>query len=157
MSDITINKELPLTLFADSGSTKTDWCLVSGRQPVFSCHTQGINPAHQTEEQIRNILVRELLMQFRANVAELWHESRGNVDVRFYGAGCRGEAAKSLKAILVGCLSVADGKVFVDSDLMPPLFGLIAQSVSVALYPLFLLVFLALMFISFERLLKACQ
>lgn len=118
MSDITINKELPLTLFADSGSTKTDWCLVSGRQPVFSCHTQGINPAHQTEEQIRNILVRELLMQFRANVAELWHESRGNVDVRFYGAGCRGEAAKSLKAILVGCLSVADGKVFVDSDLM---------------------------------------
>ena len=43
---------------------------------------------------------------------------------------------------------------YVGTCLMPPLFGLIAQSVSVALYPLFLFVFLALMFISFEKLLK---
>ena len=46
---------------------------------------------------------------------------------------------------------------YVGTCLMPPLFGLIAQTVSVALYPLFLFVFLALMFISFERLLKAYQ
>ena len=43
---------------------------------------------------------------------------------------------------------------YVGTCLMPPLFGLIAQSVSVALYPLFLFVFLALMFISYEKLLK---
>ena len=43
---------------------------------------------------------------------------------------------------------------YVGTCLMPPLFGLIAQSVSVALYPLFLSVFLAVMFISFEKLMK---
>ena len=43
---------------------------------------------------------------------------------------------------------------YVGTCLMPPLFGLIAETVSVALYPLFLSVFLALMFISFEKLLK---
>ena len=43
---------------------------------------------------------------------------------------------------------------YVGTSLMPPLFGLIAQTVSVALYPLFLSVFLAVMFISFEKLMK---
>lgn len=43
---------------------------------------------------------------------------------------------------------------YVGTCLMPPLFGLIAQTVSVALYPLFLSVFLAVMFIFFEKLMK---
>ena len=43
---------------------------------------------------------------------------------------------------------------YVGTCLMRRLFGLIAQSVSVALYPLFLSVFLAVMFISFEKLMK---
>ena len=43
---------------------------------------------------------------------------------------------------------------YVGTCMMPPLFGLIAQTVSVALYPLFLSVFLAVMFISFEKLMK---
>ena len=43
---------------------------------------------------------------------------------------------------------------YVGTCLMPPLFGLIAQTVSVALYSLFLSVFLAVMFISFEKLMK---
>ena len=43
---------------------------------------------------------------------------------------------------------------YVGTCLMPPLFGLIAEALSVAHYPLFLFVFLALMFISFEKLLK---
>ena len=54
-------------------------------------------------------------------------------------------------------IGVQMASAYVGTCLMPPLFGLIAESVSVALYPLFLLVFLALMFISFERLLKAYQ
>ena len=43
---------------------------------------------------------------------------------------------------------------YVGTCLMPPLFGLIAQTVSEALYPLFLSVFLAVVFISFEKLMK---
>lgn len=51
-----------MLLIADSGSTKTTWCLcddtVENRLVV---ETQGINPVHQTEEQIRGVLVDELL------------------------------------------------------------------------------------------------
>lgn len=43
---------------------------------------------------------------------------------------------------------------YLGTCLMPPLFGLIANHVSVAFYPLFLLLFLALMYFSFEKLLK---
>ena len=48
-----------MTLIADSGSTKTAWCLIGERPHTF--HTQGINPFQQTEEEICNILKKELL------------------------------------------------------------------------------------------------
>ena len=56
-----------LTLIADSGSTKTDWAL-TGIDPsprrvsaATRFHTQGINPIHQSDNEIRQILHQELL------------------------------------------------------------------------------------------------
>ena len=45
-----------MKLIADSGSTKTDWCLVDETGIVKRMTTQGINPIHQTKEEIREIL-----------------------------------------------------------------------------------------------------
>lgn len=59
-------------LFADSGSTKTDWALC-GR--VF--HTQGINPLLQDDATIIHILTHELLPQLPSPVSA----------VIFYGSG----------------------------------------------------------------------
>ena len=66
-------------LIADSGSTKTDWCLVeNGHSRVFS--TQGISPYFQTEAQVQDIVQKELITQYPAllTVAEIY----------FYGTGC---------------------------------------------------------------------
>ena len=41
--------------------------------------------------------------------------------------------------------------------LMPPLFGLIAQHISVSLFPLYLLILLIVMFLSYRRLLKSVK
>ena len=45
-----------MKLIADSGSTKTDWCLVDETGIVKRMTTQGINPIHQTKEEIKEIL-----------------------------------------------------------------------------------------------------
>lgn len=52
-----------MILIADSGSTKTDWCLCNEGTPILAVQTQGINPYHQTEEAIEQVLAEELLPQ----------------------------------------------------------------------------------------------
>ena len=43
-----------MILIADSGSTKTDWCVVENGQPIQQISTKGINPFFQSEEEISN-------------------------------------------------------------------------------------------------------
>ena len=52
-----------MKLIADSGSTKTDWVLIDGTTVVARYLTQGINPFHQSENDILTILRLELLPQ----------------------------------------------------------------------------------------------
>lgn len=49
-----------MILIADSGATKTDWMAVS-KDSYRLIGTEGINPFHQTEEYIRNIINSSLL------------------------------------------------------------------------------------------------
>ena len=50
-----------MILIADSGSTKTDWTIVTAcHQPVVLT-TQGINPIHQSREQIVQIIREEFM------------------------------------------------------------------------------------------------
>ncbi len=67
-------------LIADSGSTKTDWCLLSADKKKRRYITQGINPFFRTEEECRDILSFEL----KINLKE------ADIDrVIFYGAGVK--------------------------------------------------------------------
>ena len=45
-----------MRLAVDSGSTKTDWGFFNAVYDLKSIKTQGINPCHQSEEEIRNKL-----------------------------------------------------------------------------------------------------
>ena len=45
-----------MILIADSGATKTDWCFGDASILFRKIHTEGINPFHQTEEKISEIL-----------------------------------------------------------------------------------------------------
>lgn len=79
-----------MMLIADSGSTKTDWALVSSSE-VTVVHTQGINPVHQSREAIMQILKEELRPQIGDVVIE---------NVRFYGSGVRPELESVIEALI---------------------------------------------------------
>ncbi len=73
-----------MILIADSGSTKTDWALISiakDSKPIVSYHfTQGLNPIHQSAATIKTIITKELL----THITKV-----DSIDkVFFYGAGC---------------------------------------------------------------------
>jgi len=94
-------------LIADSGSTKTDWCLLAkGKKPVhFS--TQGINPYLQSKEVIENILNEEIP----------WDNKKYKVDkLSYFGAGAANpEKQAFLEKILKAHFGI---KTEVQSDIM---------------------------------------
>lgn len=97
-------------LIADSGSTKTDWCLtVPGAIPL-RMPTQGINPFYQTDEEILNILNDELMPQLTPLYSGIVTK------VQFYGAGIRPEMRQRMKTLLTAMFSAAT--VEVESDLL---------------------------------------
>lgn len=80
-----------MILIADSGSTKTDWCVAKDGFAVKRFTTQGINPYHQDERSINGIVLDELLPQ------------TGEYKIKkivFYGSGCREETIPAMKTIL---------------------------------------------------------
>ena len=52
-----------MILIADSGSTKTDWCIVFNGTLIKRIGTKGINPFFQSEEEIQQELTASLLPQ----------------------------------------------------------------------------------------------
>ena len=50
-----------MILIADSGSTKTDWCLIGDNVIIGSYKTQGINPFHQSRDTIMDVVEKELM------------------------------------------------------------------------------------------------
>lgn len=69
-----------MKLIADSGATKTDWCLGENKEHAQVIQTQGINPFHQSKEHIAQVLREELLPQLPTDEC-ITH-------IHFYGAGC---------------------------------------------------------------------
>lgn len=67
-----------MKLIADSGSTKTDWYLISDKQ-LLRYHTQGYNPYYWTTEEVKKSLNAELLNKVDAKTIE---------SLYFYGSGC---------------------------------------------------------------------
>lgn len=68
-----------MILIADSGSTKTDWCVVENEVLLQQIFTKGTNPFFQSEEEISNEIETALLPQLKSNELDA---------VYFYGAGC---------------------------------------------------------------------
>ena len=81
-----------MILIADSGSTNTTWCLAEKGSPVNQITTSGINPYFQTEEEIREVIAREL---------DPYIKDHSIKAIYYYGAGCAfGEQQLILKEIL---------------------------------------------------------
>lgn len=95
-----------MRLIADSGSTKTDWCL--GTETRFS--TQGINPVHQEEAEIRQIFADELLPKLSKDIEVS--------EVYFYGAGCTEVYKGRVEVVLKETLQLSIDNIHVYSDLL---------------------------------------
>jgi N-acetylglucosamine kinase-like BadF-type ATPase len=101
-------------LIADSGSTKTDWCLCNKSAILRHIQTQGINPYHQSEEDIENVLRDELLPQMRTQECS---DQGSQLSITFYGSGCANETAcNRIKEALRKVLDTGD--ITVHSDLL---------------------------------------
>ena len=97
-----------MILIADSGSTKTDWCVAKDGFTVKRFTTQGINPYHQDERRINGIVLDELLPQTGEYKLK---------KIVFYGSGCRDETIPTLKNILYSAFN-NNVEVEIYSDLL---------------------------------------
>ena len=59
-----------MILIADSGSTKTDWCVVENGVLIQQIFTKGTNPFFQSEEEISNEIATALLPQLKTSELE---------------------------------------------------------------------------------------
>lgn len=95
-----------MILIADSGSTKTEWNILSDQGLIKSLLTSGINPFYQDTENIAAILIEEFSSSHRKFDS-----------ICFYGAGCiNPEKQEIVKRALLKVFSSND--IFVGSDLL---------------------------------------
>jgi len=97
-----------MKLIADSGSTKTQWCLVENGLIIKDILTNGINPFYQTEKEIITDLENQLLPEL---------ENSTIPEIHFYGAGCSFPEKKALvKNAILQFFPKAD--IEIESDLL---------------------------------------
>lgn len=98
---------MAIKLLADSGSSKTVWCLLDGKKKK-TITTQGISPYFLSAEQIRELLAKELFPKVKSSLPN---------EIFYYGTGCANPAnAKSVKQALKKTFPSAH--INVDHDLM---------------------------------------
>lgn len=112
-----------MILIADSGSTKTDWCLVEHGELLQQIFTKGTNPFFQTEEEISNEIATALLPQLKTDALEA---------VYFYGAGCAfPDKIETVRRAILRHLKVK-GEVEVSTDMLAAARGLCGHKPGIA-------------------------
>lgn len=114
-----------MKLVVDSGSTKTDWGFFSTVYDLKAVKTQGINPCHQSEDEIRTIIRNELL----PNTQGL--DLSAISEVFYYGAGCATESICTQMAALLEEF-FPNAAITVDSDMLGAARALCGHSEGVA-------------------------
>lgn len=96
-----------MILVADSGSTKTEWCLAENGKRVKTILTKGINPVFENEEAISQELKVGLMPELKGFTID---------EVHFFGAGCAYESVNKIVENAVS--SLLNVPVEVQSDLL---------------------------------------
>ena len=111
-----------MILLADSGSTKTDWCLVDQKNSVTKVRTAGINPFFQSSEEIANELATHLVPHLPTTHLE---------SVYFYGAGCTKEKSSIVAEALKKQFEIT-GACEVATDMLAAARGLCGHQPGIA-------------------------
>ncbi len=100
-----------MILIADSGSTKTNWVLLTNETKLIEATTQGFNPYFQTSRIIEDAVRNELSKEIISNAKEK------DLTVFYYGAGC--SSVDKVKAVKLALQNIfIHAKIFVDHDLL---------------------------------------
>lgn len=112
-----------MILIADSGSTKTDWCVVDKGQLIRQIFTKGINPFFQSEEEISTEIASTLIPQLDTHTFEA---------VYFYGAGCAfPDKIETVRCAIEAHLQVTN-TIEVDTDMLAAARGLCGHNAGIA-------------------------
>jgi len=96
-----------MILIADSGSTKTEWKIIQDGVSMESIFSTGINPYFLSEEEIFEVLKRELADISGNDFSEIY----------YYGTGCNSESANNrVRQAINRVFSSED--IFIGSDLL---------------------------------------
>lgn len=82
-----------MILIADSGSTKTHWCLAEHGEILTEVFTKGMNPFFQTEEEMMEEVHKSLLPRLP--------QDQTPSAIFFYGAGCTPEKSGLVRSVLM--------------------------------------------------------
>jgi len=94
-----------MILIADSGTTKTEWCLIADKEISETIFTSGINPFYQESDNISSILQKEFTAVKKFNA------------IYFYGTGCINlEKQGIVKKALLQVFETEN--IFIGSDLV---------------------------------------
>lgn len=106
-----------MILIADSGSTKTDWCIIrDGKQSLIS--TGGINPVIMSEESMNDVIQSELIPKMlTTNCDNNTLTAAEDTDIYFYGAGCTPSHSPHVHSTLLRAFG-SDAKIEVNSDML---------------------------------------
>jgi glucosamine kinase len=119
---IIYDKQMPNKLIADSGSSKTDWRLISSDGSIQQARTIGLNPFYQNQDSIEVELRTNLLPNITSDIAEIY----------FYGTGCAGtEACGIVRSALQSVFDKAT-TIEVESDMLGAARGLCGHEVGIA-------------------------
>ncbi len=111
----------PLKLIADSGSTKTEWCLLKYNKPTIFT-TQGMSPYFVNSEQVEQIIKTEVFPFLKNNKID---------EIYFYGTGCKNPTNIKMFKKVFGKL-FPDAFSVVDNDLSGAAKGLCGKEKGIA-------------------------
>lgn len=114
-----------MILIADSGSTKTHWCLMTANHQSSEFFTDGINPFFMDENAIKQSVSDQLLPQ----IAKLLWAGK-LTHIYFYGAGCTPEKSQMVSRALQQVFRGAEADV--NSDMLGAARGLLQHQQGVA-------------------------
>lgn len=110
-----------IKLIADSGSTKTEWCLLNGKKKSIII-SQGMSPYFVNDVQMEDIVRKEVLPALKNNSID---------EIYYYGTGCVNPANKKMvKKALQKCFPHASVKV--DHDVAGAAKGLCGDEKGIA-------------------------
>ncbi len=110
-----------MILIADSGSTKTDWRIIDAQGKIHQAKTVGLNPYHQSSNDMARVLDQELLPQLTVPIERVF----------FYGAGCANPTVNQT-AVQALTSTFPNAPVQVESDLLAAARSLCGHQAGIA-------------------------